>query len=320
MQHLLQQYDQLRSTDLNQVQQHIAHILCPHQLHLNNNQSLNTELYYRASSGLGFGRLRYGAHVSITPEPLLGFYLLQIPIQGYEQIQLGKQRFESHQHCASMINPNDEFSMEHSQEANKLFIRICKTRLEQFYVQHYQRPLRGELHFSVLHTLDTPAGQSIWHLMQWLFQESSQGLLFDEPASAQRLENFFLAHLLDLCAHNQSPESLHSTCITPHTIKQAKAFIDEHLDQPLTVQRIANTVGISTRSLYAGFKEYVGYSPMQFVKQRRLELARSLLAQADPTQQTVTQLALQCGFTHLGLFARDYQQRYGERPSATLLR
>lgn len=319
MQHLLHQYDQLRSTNLDQVQQHIAHILCPHQLHLSAKQRLNTELYYRASSRLGFGRLRYGADVHIAPEPLQGFYLLQIPIQGHERIQLGTKQFESHQDCASMLNPDDEFSMEHSQEANKLFIRICKPSLEQFYLHHYQRPLQSVLHFTVLHALNTPVGQSIWHLMQWLFQESSQGSLFDQPTSAQRLEDIFLAHLLDLWGHDQPPKPLSLAPITPQAIKQAKAFIDEHLAQPLTVPRIATAVGMSTRSLYAGFNEYVGQSPMQFVKQRRLEQVRALLLQADPTQHTVTQLAMQCGFSHLGLFAKDYQQRYGERPSATLL-
>jgi len=33
---------------------------------------------------------------------------------------------------------------------------------------------------------------------------------------------------------------------------------------------------------------------------------------------SVTEVALSCGFTHLSKFARDYQDRFGERPSVTL--
>jgi transcriptional regulator GlxA family with amidase domain len=33
---------------------------------------------------------------------------------------------------------------------------------------------------------------------------------------------------------------------------------------------------------------------------------------------TVTDIALACGFTHLSKFARDYFERYNERPSTTL--
>lgn len=320
MQHLLQQYGQLRSTDLEHVQQHIGQVLCPHHLRLTQSgQLLNTELYYRASTRLGFGRLRYGASVSIHPEPLLDFYLLQIPIHGHERITLLHDQFDSDRQRASMINPVDQFNMEHSSQADKLFVRICKSSLELFFEQYYQRPLQSPLRFAVLQPLQGQAGASLWNLMQWLFTEISHGVLFDHPNSAKRLEETFFATLLDLWQHDQRLLPVPCTAVTPHSIRKAKAFIEEHYTQALTVERIAAAVGISSRSLYAGFKDYVGQSPMQFVKQLRLERARTLLLTADPTQDTVTHIALSCGFSHLGQFAIDYQQRYAERPSATLL-
>lgn len=320
MQHLLRQYGQLHSTDLEHVQQHIGQVLCPHHLRLTQpHQLLNTELYYRASEQLGFGRLRYGANVSIHPEPLLDFYLLQIPINGHERITLLHDQFDSDSQSASMINPADEFNMEHSSQADKLFIRICKSSLELFFEQYYQRPLQSPLRFTVLQPLHGQTGASLWNVMQWLFTEISQGMLFDHLNSTKRLEETFFATLLDLWQHNQRLMPSHYTAVTPHSIRKAKAFIEEHYSQALTVERIAATVGISSRSLYAGFKDYVGQSPMQFVKQIRLERARTLLLTADPAKNTVTQIALSCGFSHLGQFAIDYQQRYAERPSATLL-
>lgn len=317
MQHFLQRYSQLQSTDIDQVQDHVAAVLCPHQLYLHNHQQpLNTELYYRASQRLGFGRLRYGTAVDIRPEPLKAFYLLQIPLAGHEQIQLANQQFNYDTTAASMLNPDQEFQMQHSDQADKLFIRICQTSLEHFFYTHYQRPLQGALQFAPLQPLQHGAGLSLWHLLQWQFAEASTGILLDSSQTAQRLEDTFFATLLEVWPHNQ--HAIASTSLTPKSIKQAKSYIAEHLTSPLNVTLIAEAVGISSRSLYSGFAQYVGLSPMQYVKQQRLQSAHQQLQHADPQLHSVTEIALLAGFSHLGQFAKDYQQAYGLRPSATL--
>lgn len=317
MQHLLQQYAQLQSSDLDQVQTHVSKVLCPHDLHLQHHkESLNTELYYRAAPRLGFGRLRYGAAVHIRPQPLKTFYLLQIPISGYEQIHVKNKQLNSNLHSATMLNPEQEFEMSHSDQANKLFIRICKQSLELFFELHYQRPLQGKLEFTPLFSLNSEAGKSLQRVLYWQFHEASEGVLFQSPLAIQQLENTFFSSLLAIWTHNQHIPTVHS--LTPHNIKRAKDYIQQHLTQPLSVHQIAQFAGISTRSLYTGFKEFVGLSPMQYVKQQRLHLAHQQLQQADPSHTTVTEIALLAGFSHLGQFALDYQRVFGARPSHTL--
>lgn len=316
MHQLLQRYAQLHSYDVDQVQHHVAQVLCPHHLKINNASQLNTHLYYRASQRLGWGRLRYGATVHIQPQPLTDFYLLQIPIQGHEKIQLSHQSFYYSSQRASLLNPNQMFSMQHSQHTDKLFIRICKTSLEHFFQKHYQRPLQGELLFTPALALDQGAGASLWRLLQWQFQEASEGSWFEQAQTQRQLEDTFFACLLDVWEHNQLLPSIQT--LTPHAIKQAKDYIHQHLTEPLSVTRIAQHVGISTRSLYAGFKDFVGISPMQYVKKQRLHDVHQRLLQADPQRHTVTELALLAGFSHLGQFAADYQRLYGVRPSVTL--
>lgn len=319
MQQLLQRYAQLHSVDLDQVQSHVSSVLCPHVLQLNrHSKSLKTELFYKSSPRLGFGRLRYGAAVHIRPEPLQDFYLLQIPIDGYEQIQISDQRFNYDMETASMINPEQEFEMQHSDQANKLFVRINRLEIERFFQEHYQVPLQGNLEFSSLQTLKNGAGQSLWRLLQWQFNEASDGMLFDSPLAIERLEDTFFASLLDIWPHNQSTDVVASMPLTPHTIKKAKTYIHSHLTHPLTVSLIAQSVGISTRSLYMGFNRFVGLSPMQYVKQQRLQHAHQQLLKSDPLQRTVTEIALLTGFTHLSQFAMDYQRAFGVSPSVTL--
>jgi adenylate cyclase len=58
-------------------------------------------------------------------------------------------------------------------------------------------------------------------------------------------------------------------------------------------------------------------TPLEFLCLTRLAEARRQLSQAEPAA-TVTSIAINCGFTHLGRFAGWYRERYGESPSATL--
>jgi len=58
--------------------------------------------------------------------------------------------------------------------------------------------------------------------------------------------------------------------------------------------------------------------PGRHRRARRLTLARERLRRPGP--QTVSEVALDCGFWELGRFAQAYRAAYGERPSETLRR
>jgi AraC-like DNA-binding protein len=59
---------------------------------------------------------------------------------------------------------------------------------------------------------------------------------------------------------------------------------------------------------------------MTFLRERRFEAARAALEAATPERETVTDIALRHGFSHLGRFSAEYRRRFGERPSETLSR
>jgi AraC-like DNA-binding protein len=91
------------------------------------------------------------------------------------------------------------------------------------------------------------------------------------------------------------------------------------LDEPWSIGRLSQTLGLSTRTLHRVVRREAGVSPMRLLRQARLAQARSELAAPRPGT-TVTRVALDCGFTHLGRFSQEYVRRFGERPSETLQR
>jgi transcriptional regulator GlxA family with amidase domain len=58
-------------------------------------------------------------------------------------------------------------------------------------------------------------------------------------------------------------------------------------------------------------------SPMQYLRATRLEHARELLRRSQP-ERRIADVALDCGFTHLGRFAIAYREKFGESPSETV--
>lgn len=315
---LLQHYAQLRSQDLRHVRDHVSEVLCAHRLSLaGGRRALETALFYRQGESLGFGRLSYGAEVTIEPEPFQDFYLLQVPIRGKEEIRLHQGVYASNAQAGSLISPNHVFSMSHSDEADKLFVRIARQGLEAHYRQYYGQAHRGVLEFSPTIRFDEPKGQTLWRLLCWQFNEASEGVMLDSPAMRASVEDTLMTALLELLAHNQ-PQRDERRSAAPAAIRRALEYMESHAAEALTATEIARYAGVSTRSLYAGFRQSLGQSPMAFLKRLRLQRVRQALQDADGSRVSVTDLALAWGFGHLGQFAADYRAEFGELPSQTL--
>ncbi len=106
----------------------------------------------------------------------------------------------------------------------------------------------------------------------------------------------------------------------PVVVRRATAYIDEHAHEPVTVDDVANAVGLSTRGLQVAFRRHLDTTPSMRLRRARLDGAHRDLLRADPHATTVAAVARRWGFVHLGHFATAYRTAYGERPTETLLR
>lgn len=103
-------------------------------------------------------------------------------------------------------------------------------------------------------------------------------------------------------------------------VKATQRWLDDHPDQPLTLEDLCRVVYGSRRSLIQGFRDHLGMGPMAYLKLQRLHGARRSLLRADPAGATVLAVATHHGFLNPGHFARDYRRLFGEPPSASLQR
>jgi AraC family transcriptional regulator len=103
-------------------------------------------------------------------------------------------------------------------------------------------------------------------------------------------------------------------------LKRIQAYVDERLDQPISLRDVASVVGLSQQSFTRALKEASGLSPHQYLITRRLDIAKQLLL--DPAR-SVAEIASDSGLLRPGphdhyllasvrLYARPLAQRAPE--------
>ena len=100
----------------------------------------------------------------------------------------------------------------------------------------------------------------------------------------------------------------------------ARDYLDANSDRPIALPELCAVTGVSVRTLNYAFKLSFGIPPGAYHFFQRLRLARDDLLRSHRAEASVTQIAYDRGFWHLGRFAVDYRSLFGEPPSRTLYR
>lgn len=93
--------------------------------------------------------------------------------------------------------------------------------------------------------------------------------------------------------------------------------IEANLAGRVTLADMEAWSGRTARAIQHVFQKRFGIGPMQWVRDRRLDLVRTKLLAAQPGD-TVRGIAATCGLTRMATLIPEYTARFGERPSDTL--
>jgi AraC family transcriptional regulator of adaptative response / DNA-3-methyladenine glycosylase II len=98
---------------------------------------------------------------------------------------------------------------------------------------------------------------------------------------------------------------------TSAVVRRALRLIQEGALDEISVEELAERIGIGARHLHRLFTQHVGASPIAVAQTRRLHFAKRLL---DETDLPITQIALASGFGSLRRFNYTFQQTYNRAP------
>jgi AraC family transcriptional regulator len=94
-------------------------------------------------------------------------------------------------------------------------------------------------------------------------------------------------------------------------VQRVREYVEEHLDEPLSIERLARIAAMSASHLKCQFKRATGFPVHEYVIRQRVERARLLLMGSD---LPISQIALETGFSHQSHMARAIRRVLGVRP------
>jgi transcriptional regulator GlxA family with amidase domain len=110
---------------------------------------------------------------------------------------------------------------------------------------------------------------------------------------------------------DQVSVALQAQAVHTKSMRELQVWMLEHLDAPLSVDRLADRLAMSARNFARVFAHEFGTAPARYLRQLRMEAARRLLEQTD---HTLTQVAIACGFRSADVMRRAFRRVLGTTP------
>jgi AraC-like DNA-binding protein len=125
-------------------------------------------------------------------------------------------------------------------------------------------------------------------------------------------------------AASQAPAALPATAcesetklprggLAAHVLRRVERYLDEHLPDTVSVADMATISGLSVSHFSREFRRSVGVAPYQYVQQRRLRLAATVVVKSA---QSLADIALEMGFSDQSHFSRSFTRTFGTTPRA----
>ncbi|MFM9927648.1 AraC family transcriptional regulator [Variovorax sp. H27-G14] len=312
-----------RSREADETHARVAHELKPHRSAWGHGDV--DAVFCRAElSALSLCILRYGCDVDIEPDALGNFVLVQMPLRGHAEIHTGGQTLQIHPGQGAVVSAHKPVRLRWHADCEQLMLKIELSRLQEVARQAFA--LRGtdtvgEIDFEMPFRLDDVAGT------QWCRMVAGLASLLPAVSGNEAFDARWLAHCEDnlmlylLCHRPNSVLQRHAQAqrgseqTTLQQLRRAEEFMRERLDAPLSLEDVAQAAGVTRRALALLFRRYRELSPGEVLRNMRLDAAHAQLARNDGA--SVTEVALNCGFSHLSRFAACYRERFGQLPRDT---
>lgn len=311
-------FARFQSDDLDETRDRVAEVFCPHRLDtIGRDARLAARHHHLRGDRASLNYIEYGAKTLIAPGTLERFYLVQIPLEGSAAIANGADRYVTGPGQAAVLNPHEPTTMIWEEGTRQLLLQIDRRAMMEHLSAQLGHTAQDPLTFQGAMDMTSGAGATLRQMVLFLAAEADQGrVALGAGLMGRQVEGMLLSSLLEAHRHDYRDRlGRVRAAPRPRHLRLAEAYIEAHLDQPLTIEEIAAAAGISARGLQMVFRQYRDTTPLAFWRNLRLARAHDDLVAG---RGSVTEAALKWGFSHFGRFSEAYAARYGLSPRDTL--
>lgn len=160
--------------------------------------------------------------------------------------------------------------------------------------------------------LKEPARKKLFDMAATLEKELNKDSFGRDIASNAAL----LRLLVQIGRERQREENQHLSPVTPenHRVLEMMRYLDEHLEEDLNIDDLAETFYISKYHMMRLFRKETGYTVYDYLSQRRLIHARELIAGG----MRATEACYRSGFRSYSSFTRSYSKHFGATPTGRM--
>jgi AraC family transcriptional regulator len=149
----------------------------------------------------------------------------------------------------------------------------------------------------------------IEELARSLYLESEGGHL--DAAVASAAVTTLCVRILRAYSVRKGEESYATGGLGPARERRVREYIEADLERDLSIQSLADVVGLSPQHFAVLFRESTGFTPHQYVNHRRIARAQELLKRAD---LPLIEISMQCGFSSQSQFITAFRKLVGMTP------
>lgn len=147
--------------------------------------------------------------------------------------------------------------------------------------------------------------------------ESAYATATAEEAYSQQLLAGIVNHLIGIMYSLERNIELNKNHAHVDMVNRARLRIREALESSLTIQQVAEELGVSYSNFRKLFKEYTGLSPAAYQQDLKLQRAKELL---KTTNLSIKEIAYRLNFDSPDYFSAKFKIKTGRKPSEMRMR
>lgn len=138
-----------------------------------------------------------------------------------------------------------------------------------------------------------------------LFLAAKRGEITDPYTASSYVYGFFMS-FKQFADHNPVQSTM------PTAIVQAVEWIDSHFANMISLEQLAEQVGLSKYHFLRSFAKYVGMTPNDYVNRKRIEHSLNLLLSTDYPLERIAQ---EVGYSSASYYIRVFRNMLGQTPA-----
>ena len=264
--------------------------------------------------------LTFGSNISIEPAKTDQFFIIQTTLDGTSTTINGERKVTTERNDIVIIDPSFPTRISFTPGCAHLVLKverkILESKLKNLLNQHISEPLK----FHELLVNNDVSKKSWIDTINFLcaFYEKPYSARLTAKSIVQSHVDMVTSTLLNIQRHNYYDQlNDEKSAATPRHVRRACDYIERNIRQKITLTELCNEVGVTQRTLQTGFKKYLGQSPTEFIRNRRLHYIHAALSESDG-KTNVSRIMWEFGINNPGLWANIYKERYGCYPSESI--